>query len=194
MRIPVLLAILGLSLSAAASAVRRCPVDLGPLASARFDLALIDDATTDRVVSSGELVLTKGGAITMTRTDVARSARPIRFFVSGRLDQAQLRQIQPALEGAIAAAPPDPCLIESFVDPGNERSLYGRSELTLYSGTQPTLPTLRMVVVHDDVSSGPTPFCPAEVRALDRALRAIEDALRTGVTPLQCTPYGSRPN
>ena len=168
-----------------ALASRRCPVDLAPLVTSHFRLTLINDATTDEVPSSGELLVSEGGAVTLMRTDIDAAGKSSRFFVSGRLDTFQLVALKNAVADALPAAPAETCLIESFEEPGGGHSLFGISEHALYRDRQTTV---RVVVTHNDPSAGPTPQCPSQIRALDNVIRHIADAIRLGVRPLQCRP------
>lgn len=168
-----------------AVASRRCPVDVAPLLASHFQLTLINDATIARSSSLGELLVSEGGAVTLMRTDIDASGKPSRFFISGRLDAHQLAALKDAIENALPVAPAEPCLIESFEEPGNGHSLYGRSDHTLYRDRQASVD---IVVIHDDPSAGPTPQCSSQIRVLDNVIRQIADAVRLGVRPLQCKP------
>lgn len=168
---------------------RHCRVDLDPLVSTRFGLDLIDDSTTSRVTSTGDVVISRGGAVTMMRTDTDDHGRPTRTLITGTLDAEQVHRLRNAVAHAIPEAPPEPCLIESFLDPGPGHSLYGNSSLVLYDGPSPRGRATELVVHHDDPSAGPTPGCPDAIKRLDKLLRRLQDDLRHGVTPLQCVPY-----
>jgi len=169
-----------------ASASRgRCPVDLAPLANVAFNVALINDATTDRTGSSGTLLLSVGGAVTLMRTDLLPNGTQQRTFVSGQLNQFDLKSLQQLVMDVVPIAGSDPCLIYSEAEPGDGRhSLLGGSEITLFQPQR----TARFLVNHNSASSGPTPLCAAEIEALDNLLRRIEDDLKSGVHPLQCRP------
>jgi len=168
-----------------ALASRRCPVDLAPLLTSHFQLTLISDATSARFPSLGEILVSEGGAVTLMRTDIDASGKPSRFFIGGRLDAHQLAALKDAIEDALPVAPTEPCLIESFEEPGDGYFLYGASDHALHRDRQLTT---HIAVTHDDPSAGPTPQCSSQIRVLDNVIRQIADAVRLGVRPLQCKP------
>lgn len=191
MRVTITAGLLMLSITTGALAGRQCKVDVEPLLGVHFLRSVENDATTAATFSSGELLLSKGGAVTMMRTDSACcGGRPTRTFVSGQLDQDQLQRIQRALDHALTSGPLADCLIDSFSQPGNGHSTFGGSELTVYRGGNGPL---RFNIEHADPDT-PAPECASEVRLLESVLVAAEDTLRAGVSPLQCVPYSPRPN
>jgi hypothetical protein len=187
MRIPaVVVATLAVSaFTRDAIAVRPCGVDLEPLLSVHFIRDVSNDTTGEGHAISGELLVSRGGAVTILRTDTACcDRRPTRTFVSGQLQPQQLQSLQRALEPALAGTPVS-CFVPGFDDPRPGQSTFGGSEFTLYRGGNTPL---RLNVQHSDPDV-PVPQCDDRVAMLDSQVIALEDSLQHGALPLQCVPY-----
>ena len=185
MKLAAWMAILGLSLVVRANG--QC-VDLEPLVRVHFDRG-VRDSPPDRlpllVTSKGDLLVSKGGAVTLLRTDsVCCQGRPGRTFVSGMLTRSQLTRLLQAVN-RVTAASLENCRVDADPDPPTGFTTEGSSEITLY---RPGFTVSRFLLQHSTPSSGPVPGCDDAVAALEEELIGLENALRRGVRPLQCRP------
>jgi hypothetical protein len=183
LRIALLAATLLLLVTTGASARRRCTIDLEPLLSVHYFRSVVDDATIRTAHSRGIIVISKGGAVTMMRTERQDAGPGPKIFVSGQLRHAELRALRNSLAEAVAGDPA-PCFVESTPDPPTGVSVDGGAEYTVYRGG---LPPLRFSIQRSDPNV-PLPRCEAASEALDTWFFALADAMREGVRPLQCLP------
>ncbi len=165
-----------------AAAAHSCNVDLDPLLSVRFFRDVSNDTTGEEHGASGLLVVSRGGAVSLLRTD--SGGRPLRAFVSGQLSPQQLQSLQQALAPVLAGTPVS-CFVPSANSPHPGQSTSGGSEITLYQGGNEPL---RFNVQHSDPDV-PVPECNDQEAKLDSTIMALEDSLQHGALPLQCVPY-----
>src|SRR4026207_1886348 len=89
---------------------RRCNVDLEPIVTLHFRLRIVDDATTAVRTTAGELLLSRGGAATIMRTDARGCGKPSQVLANWRLDEGQRLSLEQALSETMSVVPSEPCL------------------------------------------------------------------------------------
>ena len=179
------IATIAMLVATTASARTNCTINLEPLVSVLYFRTVADDATTAAISSRGAILVSKGGAVTMMRTERKNGSEGAKIFVSGQLRQSQLQALRVAVRAARATNPSGFCLVESTPDPPTGLSVFGGTEFTVYRGA---FPPLRFNVQRSDPSGGPVPHCDAALEALDSLFFTIADSMREGVPPLECLP------
>jgi len=177
-----------LCLCGAATARRGCSVDTDPWLAVHFIRDVSNDSGSNDTFSLGMLVVSKGGAVTLSRSDKQGCcSSPTGSFVSGRLEQQDLDRLRQAVSKALNASAVD-CFVPGFNDPRPGFTTTGGSDFSVYNGGAATV---RFNVQHSDPDV-PVPQCTADFAALDAEVIALEDKLRQGVSPLQCVPFRPR--
>lgn len=147
-----------------------------------------DDAGTTDTLSFGVLLVSKGGAVTLMRSDrQGCCSPPVRSFVSGRLEEGDLGRLRQALSSALAEPAVD-CFVPAANDPRPGFSTSGGSGLNVYNGGAAPV---QFNIQHSDPDV-PVPQCTRASAHLELVLISLEDALRWGAPPLQCIPYHAR--
>jgi hypothetical protein len=177
-----------LTTAGTAHASHRCTLDLSTLVSVHSAVnvqAEPDNAPWPPSVRiTSDLLLSAGGAATLMSTDTPFQASSVRTFLSVRLPNQLLAQVQAAVANAAAGPLPD-CYVPSDPDPPTGESTKGVRFITLYAPFSVT--TFR--IQHADPDETLLPACEPPVVTLERALQTAERTVRNGeARPLQCSP------
>jgi hypothetical protein len=180
-------AVLLLTMCGTARASHRCTLDLTTLISVHSNVGIQVEPENapwpPPFQTVSDLLVSKGGAATLMRTDTASEAASVRTFLSGRLPNQLLAQLQAAVSNVGSAPGPD-CYVLSDPDPPTGEFTRGTRFITFYDRFSTSL----LRVQHADPDNTFLPMCEEPVEALVRTIETVEKTFLKGdIRPLQCS-------
>ena len=176
----------------AASAARRCSMDLSTLVNAHTDVRFSIRTLPGRLPPppfqvSQDFLVSKGGAVTLLENDqpLAPGVPVQRYFVSGQLTPA-MRANLPLFFTGFDLDRLEDCVIENDLTSPTAGLMNGTVIMTL---APPDHPQIHFTIVHADPGVSDLPVCGNEPRLLEATVGQTVGVARTGgLCPLQCLP------